>query len=157
MIVNGIIVVIFLSFIIATISSLLYYDDDACFAVASTVYVTVNLSPLSVWNASALPANDVDPEAIGVPLDVFVNDIATAPSPNCAINGCPWAASAADVLCVLPCDVIIPSICALTVVVIENIPNNIIIDAIAIVLEIAIVFSYVNIDVHVLKGAIKVK
>ena len=35
------------------------------FAVASTLYVTVNFAPLNVWNATALPTKGAVPEAIG--------------------------------------------------------------------------------------------
>src|SRR4026209_1017039 len=43
------------------------------------------------------------PEATGVPLGVFISDIATAPLPNGDVSGCPWAASAVT-LELYPCN-----------------------------------------------------
>ena len=49
----------------ATQGSLFLYGVSA-FAVASTEYVTVNLAPLSVWNATAFPTKSMLPDAIGL-------------------------------------------------------------------------------------------
>jgi hypothetical protein len=45
--------------------TLFLYGVNA-FAVASTEYVTVNLAPLSVWNATAFPTKFMLPDAIGL-------------------------------------------------------------------------------------------
>jgi hypothetical protein len=68
------------------------------FAVASTLYVTVNFAPLNVWNATAVPTKGALPDGTG--LDEGINwfgpikVIATAPVGGLAISGTPWAASA---------------------------------------------------------------
>jgi hypothetical protein len=63
------------------------------FAVASTLYVTVNFAPLSVWNASALPTNGVVPDGTGsnegINCDGPIKVIATAPVGGLAISGTP--------------------------------------------------------------------
>ena len=45
---------------------LLFLYGVSAFAVASTEYVTVNLAPLSVWNATAFPTKSMLPDAIGL-------------------------------------------------------------------------------------------
>jgi hypothetical protein len=47
------------------ISNRAYWFTD--FAYASTVYVTVNGSPVVLWNTNALPVNSRVPELIPVP------------------------------------------------------------------------------------------
>jgi len=63
------------------------------FAVASTLYVTVNFAPLNVWNATALPTKGAVPDAIGSDAganwDGVIKVIATAPVGGLAISGTP--------------------------------------------------------------------
>jgi hypothetical protein len=45
---------------------LLFLYGVNAFVVASTEYVTVNVAPLSVWNATAFPTKSMLPDAIGL-------------------------------------------------------------------------------------------
>jgi hypothetical protein len=67
------------------------------FAVASTLYVTVNFAPLNVWNETALPTKGAVPEGtgfdVGINCDGPIKDIAIAPVGSLARYGIPCAVS----------------------------------------------------------------
>ena len=63
------------------------------FAVASTLYVTVNFAPLNVWNATALPTKGAVPDGTGSDAGINwvgpIKVIASAPVGGLAMSGIP--------------------------------------------------------------------